>query len=114
MCSLSNQDRIPKFFRVTNKDLLHFPKDTFSSLQLTNSKTTFSKFYSLSLGIAVTALSKIVLSLSLKIDLEFYYNEFDWGLIYRYILSLIRIYSFNVISEKLEQMVEEKSTNFTR
>jgi len=51
----------------------------------------------------------------LRIDLEFYYNEFDWGLIYRlYILSLLRNNSFNGILEKLEQMVEEKSTNSTR
>ena len=34
LCSLSENDRIPKFFRVTDRDLVHFPSNSFSSLQL--------------------------------------------------------------------------------
>ena len=28
-------------------------------------------------------LSKSIMNITFKIDLEFYYNEFDWGIIYR-------------------------------
>eukprot|EP00090_Calanus_glacialis_P031702 TRINITY_DN52699_c0_g1_i1.p1 TRINITY_DN52699_c0_g1~~TRINITY_DN52699_c0_g1_i1.p1 ORF type:complete len:916 (+),score=207.05 TRINITY_DN52699_c0_g1_i1:231-2750(+) len=67
LCSLSDQARIPKFFRVTDKDTAHFPRDSFTSLQLEN----------------VNVVSKSVMNITFKIDLEFYYNEFDWGIIYR-------------------------------
>jgi len=67
LCSLSDQARIPKFFRVTDKDMPHFPRDSFTSLQLEK----------------VNVLSKSIMNITFKIDLEFYYNEFDWGIIYR-------------------------------
>ena len=34
LCSLSENDKIPKFFRVTDRDLVHFPSNSFTSLKL--------------------------------------------------------------------------------
>ena len=69
LCSLADQTRLPKFFRVTEADREHFPRNTFSSLAL--------------LSAAPSSLKAAALEIAFSIQLEFYYNEFDWGVIYR-------------------------------
>ena len=51
------------------QDREHFPRATFSSLKLN--------------GVTHTTNNK--LNVSFTVELEFYYNEFDWGVIYRQI-----------------------------
>ena len=74
LCSLSQADRIPKFFRVTERDLPHFPRDSFASLSLDS----------------VEAAGPSTLNITCSISLEFYYNEYDWGLIYRSVAIIIK------------------------
>ena len=37
----------------------------------------------------MTALSRHLVNVSLSIQLEFYYNEYDWGVIYRQIGTVL-------------------------
>ena len=85
LCSLSDQARIPKFFRVTDKDTAHFPRDSFTSLQLENGAVVLIRIseYVKTIIFSVNVVSKSVMNITFKIDLEFYYNEFDWEIIYR-------------------------------
>ena len=41
-----------------------------------------SKYVKMNLCL-VKVLSKNLVNITFKIDLEFYYNDFDWGIIYR-------------------------------
>ena len=89
LCSLSENDRIPKFFRVTDRDLGHFPSNSFASLKLSEGETKLLRscdnidVYAMS----VSPRGAQQLGVKISIQLEFYYNEYDWGVIYREIGS---------------------------
>ena len=89
LCSLTDETRIPKFFRVTEQvfsissqiqlpffspqDSDHFPRATFTTLNLLSAEPSNK---------TETKASNIIV-VNFSIELEFYYSEFDWGLIYR-------------------------------
>ena len=96
LCSLTDETRIPKFFRVTeqvfafystaqdyfstSQDSEHFPRATFTSLSLISAEPSNKT----SSEVGTKSNSNNIVVVNFSIELEFYYNEFDWGLIYRY------------------------------
>ena len=84
LCRLSETDKIPKFFRVTDRDLVYFPSNSFTSLKLDSGENHCVKvFIKDTQFFLVTPLTGNSFNVSIKIGIEFYYNEYDWGLIYR-------------------------------
>ena len=92
LCSLTEDTRIPKFFRVTDQDAPHFPPRTFSSLHLSSAtplpphtlNITFTIQVAISRTLNINSSSQPVLQPPHP-QLDFYYNEYDWGIIYRQI-----------------------------
>ena len=85
LCRLSENDKIPKFFRVTDRDLVYFPSNSFTSLKLDSGKIT-NQTHDFVINMShpsVTPISGNSFNVSINIGLEFYYNEYDWGIIYR-------------------------------
>ena len=106
LCSLTDETRIPKFFRVTeqvfpfpssfqpfptSQDSDHFPRATFTSLSLVSAEPSNKT------SEVETKASNIIV-VKFSIELEFYYNEFDWGLIYR-----CRVVHFVPAGENIER-----------
>ena len=75
----------PKIIPGHNKDTAHFPWDSFTSLKLEKGAVFLIRIskYVKTIIFSVNVVSKSVMNITFKIDLEFYYNEFDWGIIYR-------------------------------
>ena len=73
----------PKIIPGHNKDTAHFPWDSFTSLKLEKGAVFLIRKskYVKTIIFSVNVVSKSVITF--KINLEFYYNEFDWEIIYR-------------------------------
>ncbi|XP_059089388.1 uncharacterized protein LOC131885375 [Tigriopus californicus] len=67
LCELLPGDRLPRFFRVTDKDKDSFPELTFESLHL----------------MQVTPTSDMVVNLTWSVDEPFYETSYDWGVVFR-------------------------------
>ena len=68
LCELlpGSETRPPRFYRVSQKDELVFPPSTFSSLNMNQVNVDFD-----------------TLEVFWSIKLDYYYTDYDWGLIFR-------------------------------
>ena len=64
-----------------SQDSEHFPRSTFTSLSLISAKPNSTNT---EVANEFKAKASNIIAVNFSIELEFYYNEFDWGLIYRY------------------------------
>ena len=67
VCELLQGERVLRFYRVSDQDKFSFPHNTFDSLVLDDIQVT----------------SPTDLRVTWSVGLDFYFTEFDWGLVFR-------------------------------